>query len=75
VFREETIEAAERAIAQQLAALAGKQGRVAELALWLLIDAARGVDPARSRCGFGGRTYKIRTCDQRIKSPLLYQLS
>ena len=22
-----------------------------------------------------GRTYKIRTCDQRIKSPLLYQLS
>ncbi len=23
----------------------------------------------------GGRTYKIRTCDQRIKSPLLYQLS
>ena len=34
-----------------------------------------------SRAGFeayaklGGRTYKIRTCDQRIKSPLLYQLS
>jgi len=24
---------------------------------------------------WGGRTYKIRTCDQRIKSPLLYQLS
>jgi hypothetical protein len=22
-----------------------------------------------------GRAYKIRTCDQRIKSPLLYQLS
>jgi hypothetical protein len=25
--------------------------------------------------GVDGRTYKIRTCDQRIKSPLLYQLS
>ena len=26
-------------------------------------------------CEFGGRPCGIRTCDQRIKSPLLYQLS
>jgi hypothetical protein len=26
-------------------------------------------------CGDFGRTCRIRTCDQRIKSPLLYQLS
>jgi hypothetical protein len=26
-------------------------------------------------CGISGRPCGIRTCDQRIKSPLLYQLS
>ena len=35
------------------------------------VDVSRKTMPPR---GYG-RTYKIRTCDQRIKSPLLYRLS
>jgi len=47
----------------------------AETPIGLVNAAKKKGQPLELALRRDGRAYKIRTCDQRIKSPLLYQLS